>query len=975
MFETIGQVYQAYTLEDKVHLKELDAEGYLIRHNKTKARIVVISNQDDNKVFTIGFRTPPKDDTGVPHIMEHSVLCGSKKFPAKDPFVELVKGSLNTFLNAMTYPDKTLYPVASCNEKDFHNLMHVYFDAVFYPNLYERPQILMQEGWHYEAETMDSPIQYNGVVYNEMKGAFSSPDEQLGRLIKASLLKGTPYECESGGDPKAIPELTQEAFVDFHKTYYHPSNSYIYLYGNMNFEKDLEWMDETYLSKFELLEVDSSIPMAKPENVASRVVESYSISETEQEEQNTYLSWNTVVGTSLDPELYLAFQILDYALFSSPGAPIKTALIDSGIGKDVYSSYDNGLKQPLFSVIVKNANLEDEETFLKILKEQFTLSAKEGIDKRSLKAAINYYEFKYREANFGRFPKGLMYGLQLMDSWLYDDSKPFIHLQTEKTFAFLKENIDSGYFEQLVDVYLLHNAHTSVVILKPEKGLNEKNEQKVAEKLKDFEANLKKEEKEAIVENTKALKEYQDEPSTQEELLSIPMLEIEDIRKEIEPLYNRKETMYGADVLVHELFTNGIVYLSMNFKLDGLTKQQLSFASLLTMIYQYVDTEHYSYKELANEVNIETGGMYTNVYVVPSKEEAFALFEIRGKALEKKTNSMLKLMEEIVLDSKLDDAKRIHEILEETKSRMQMQLAAQGHGVSANRAMSYFSTTALKKECVSGIDFYSFLVELLENYEEKAEWIQEQLKLVQKAIFQKQNLIVSYTAKLPVKEGLLEGFEQFVNHLYPDVSMDLQAARQEFIPTVQNEGFQTASQVQYVATAGNFVKKGFAYTGALKVLQVMFSYDYMWLNIRVKGGAYGCMCGFGRTGDSYFTSYRDPKLFETFEVYQNAWKYVKDFDCDDRDMVKYIIGAVGGMDIPLEPSAKGIRSFQCYLMGITEEILQKERDELLATRQDTIRGLADLIHSITEDKIICAVGGESKLKENAEGFKELRSIF
>lgn len=973
MFETIGQVYGAYTLEERTHLKELNATGYIIRHNKTKARIVVISNEDENKVFTIGFRTPPKDNTGVPHIMEHSVLCGSKEFPAKDPFIELVKGSLNTFLNAMTYPDKTVYPVASCNDKDFHNLMHVYLDAVFYPNIYERPQIMMQEGWHYEAETMDAPIQYNGVVYNEMKGAFSSADEQLSRLIKVSLLKGTPYEFESGGDPKYIPDLTQEDFLEFHRTYYHPSNSYIYLYGDMDFEKDLAWMDEHYLSKFEELQIDSTITTCDASMAERRVVEEYSISESEKEEDNTYLSWNTVVGTSLDKELYLAFQILDYALFSAPGAPIKKALIDGGIGKDIDSSYDNGLLQPMFSVIAKNANPSDEEKFLSILYGEFKRVVEQGVDRRSLEAAINYYEFKYREANFGRFPKGLMYGLQLFDSWLYDDAKPFIHLQTEETFAFLKQNLDSGYFEQLIERYFLHNAHTTVVVLKPKKGLNDEAEQKVKEKLSAYEKTLTREEKEAIVEGTKALKAYQDEPSTQEELLSIPMLEISDIKKEIQPLYNKEEEICGTKVISHELFTNGIVYTSLNFKLDHLTEQQLSFASLLTAIYQFVDTEHFTYNELANEVNIETGGIYTNVTVLPTKNKnPLPIFEIRGKALEDKCDSMLELMKEILFHSKLDDKKRLKEVLEETKSRMQMQLSAQGHSVSANRVMSYFSKVSYEKECVLGVTFYSMLLDLLENYEEKADWLIEQLKETQKAMFQKQNLIVSYTSGVLAKDTLKTGFEHFVSSLYED------AEERELLvvePSVKNEGFQTASQVQYVATGGNFCEKGFAYTGALKALQVMFSYDYLWLNIRVKGGAYGCMCGFTRTGDSYFTSYRDPNLMETFEVYQKASEYVREFDCDDRDMTKYIIGAIGAMDIPMEPSAKGARSFQCYLMGVTEEELQRERDELLATNQETIRGLADLIHSVTEEKLICAVGGETKLKESEGQFKQLRSIF
>lgn len=973
MFEIIGQVYGAYTLEERTHLKELNATGYIIRHNKTKARIVVISNEDDNKVFTIGFRTPPKDNTGVPHIMEHSVLCGSKEFPAKDPFIELVKGSLNTFLNAMTYPDKTVYPVASCNDKDFHNLMHVYLDAVFYPNIYERPQIMMQEGWHYEAETMDAPIQYNGVVYNEMKGAFSSADEQLSRLIKVSLLKGTPYEFESGGDPKYIPDLTQEDFLEFHRTYYHPSNSYIYLYGDMDFEKDLAWMDEHYLSKFEELQIDSEITTCDASMAERRVVEEYSISESEKEEDNTYLSWNTVVGTSLDKELYLAFQILDYALFSAPGAPIKKALIDGGIGKDIDSSYDNGLLQPMFSVIAKNANPSDEEKFLSILYGEFKRIVEQGVDRRSLEAAINYYEFKYREANFGRFPKGLMYGLQLFDSWLYDDAKPFIHLQTEETFAFLKQNLDSGYFEQLIERYFLHNEHTTIVVLKPKKGLNDEAEQKVKEKLSAYEKTLTREEKEAIVEGTKALKAYQDEPSTQEELLTIPMLEISDIKREIQPLYNKEEEICGTKVISHELFTNGIVYTSLNFKLDHLTEQQLSFASLLTAIYQFVDTEHFTYNELANEVNIETGGIYTNVTVLPTKDKnPLPILEIRGKALEDKCDSMLELMKEILFHSKLEDKKRLKEVLEETKSRMQMQLSAQGHSVSANRVMSYFSKVSYEKECVLGITFYSMLLDLLENYEEKADWLIEQLKETQKAMFQKQNLIVSYTSGVLAKDTLKTGFEHFVSSLYED-----EEERELLVvePSVKNEGFQTASQVQYVATGGNFCEKGFQYTGALKALQVMFSYDYLWLNIRVKGGAYGCMCGFTRTGDSYFTSYRDPNLMETFEVYQKASEYVREFDCDDRDMTKYIIGAIGSMDIPMEPSAKGARSFNCYLMGITEEELQRERDELLATNQETIRGLADLIHSVTEEKLICAVGGETKLKESEGQFKQLRSIF
>lgn len=972
MLEEIGKSYGAYTLEQRTPLKELDSIGYILRHNKTKARVVVVSNKDDNKVFTIGFRTPPTDDTGVPHIMEHSVLCGSKSFPAKDPFVELVKGSLNTFLNAMTYPDKTVYPVASCNDKDFHNLMHVYLDAVFYPNIYEKPQILMQEGWHYEAENMDSPITYNGVVYNEMKGVFSSPDGKLARLIKAALLKGTPYEFESGGAPESIPDLTSEDFLNFHRKYYHPSNSYIYLYGDMDVMKDLEWIDEEYLSKFDYLEIDSSIGLCTPSMAEKRLVEEYSISQSDTETDNTYLSWNVAIETSLDKELYLAFQILEYALFSCPGAPIRRAFLEENIGKDMDTSYDNGVLQPMFSVIIKNANPSDEERFLQVLYREFEKIVQNGLDKRSLEAAINHFEFKYKEANFGRYPKGLIYGLQMFDSWLYDDEKPFLHLQTDDTFAFLKENMDSGYFEQLIQVYFLKNEHRSIVILQPKKGLDDIEEEKVKEKLLQYEKQLSKEEKQEIVDATKALKAYQDEPSTKEELLTIPMLEISDIKREIQPLINKKEELCGVEVIHNPIFTNKIFYTSFEFCLRGFTEEQISFASLLTYLYRYMDTKKRSYYELSSEINIETGGISTGVSVYTTKNrETVVYFDIGGKALEEKSNELIRLMEEIIFDTSFTDKKRLKEILEETKSRIQLQLPAQGHTVSANRVMSYFSKSVAIQECVSGIGFYTFIMKLLENYEEKADWIVEQLELVRSAIFQKQHMIISCTVEKDAKQYLEQGVNSFVQRLYEDQEIQ----ELEVIPSVKNEGFQTASQVQYVATGGNFIDEGFGYTGALKVLQVMFSYDYLWNKVRVKGGAYGCMCSFQRTGDSFFTSYRDPNLMETFRVYEEAWKYIKDFQCDDRDMTKYIIGAIGNMDAPLTPRAKGARSFLCYLLGITEEDLQKERIQVIEANQETIRGLADLVHSITKNGYICAVGGEEKLKKEEKSFKELKSIF
>ena len=499
----------AYECLKEEELKGIKARGSLLKHKKSGARILLIENDDENKVFNIGFRTPPSDSTGVPHIMEHSVLCGSKNFPAKDPFVELVKGSLNTFLNAMTYPDKTVYPIASCNDKDFQNLMHVYMDAVFYPNIYRHEEIFRQEGWSYKLDSLEDKLEYNGVVYNEMKGAFSSPEGVLDRVVLNTLFPDTSYANESGGDPEEIPNLTYEQFLDFHKKYYHPSNSYIYLYGNMDMEEKLDWLDKEYLSHFDYDPVDSEIRYQEPFQQMIEKEMPYSIASDESEEDNTYLSYSKVIGTSLDKELYLAFQILDYALLSAPGAPLKMALTEAGIGKDIMGSYDNGIYQPIFSIISKNANVEQKDAFVKVIEDTLRDIVENGMDRKALEAGINYHEFRYREADFGGYPKGLMYGLQIMDSWLYDDEKPFIHIEAMDTFEFLKEQVDTGYFEELICQYLLDNQHGAIVIIKPEKGRTARMDKELDEKLQTFKESLSKEEQEKLVQRTRSLEEYQ----------------------------------------------------------------------------------------------------------------------------------------------------------------------------------------------------------------------------------------------------------------------------------------------------------------------------------------------------------------------------------------------------------------------------------------------------------------------------------
>ena len=968
---------QAYEVQKEEDLKGIKAKGYLLRHRKSGARVVYIENDDNNKVFSIGFRTPPSDSTGVPHIMEHSVLCGSRNFPAKDPFVELVKGSLNTFLNAMTYPDKTVYPVASCNDQDFQNLMHVYMDAVFYPNIYEHEEIFRQEGWSYQLDSAEDKLKYNGVVYNEMKGAFSSPEGVLDRVILNTLFPDTSYANESGGDPEVIPELTYEQFLDFHRKYYHPSNSYIYLYGDMDIEEKLHWLDQEYLGKYDREPVDSRIRFQEPFAEMQEKVIPYSIASEESEEDNTYLSYNKVVGTSLDKELYLAFQILDYALLSAPGAPLKKALTDAGIGKDIMGSYDNGIYQPIFSVIAKNANEEQKEEFIQVIEDVLRASVKNGIDTKAIEAGINYYEFRYREADFGNYPKGLMYGLQMMDSWLYDEEKPFIHIEALDTFKFLKKQIGTGYYEELIQKYLLDNPHGAIVIVTPEKGRTARMEAELEEKLQKYKESLTAEEVEAFVQKTQALEAYQSEPESEENLEKIPVLKREDISREIEPIINEEMTLAGVPVIFHEIETNGIGYVDVLFDMSLVEEQDLPYVGILQSVLGIIDTKRYDYGTLFNEINVNTGGISTSLElyndVTNIREKAFkATFEIKGKALYGKLPVAFDMMREILMESKLNDGKRIREILAMLKSRLLMKFQSSGHVTAVLRAQSYASPAAKLKDMTNGIAFYETVSYIEEHFEEEKEKLSEKLIDLSKKLFCGDNMMLSYTAAREGLEGLEEMVEKLKNSLHTRTAEE--DKRCVIHCEKKNEGFKTASKVQYVAKAGNFIDLGVAYTGALQILKVIMSYDYLWQNIRVKGGAYGCMSNFNRIGEGYFVSYRDPNLKRTLDVYDGVVDYLKNFTVSERDMTKYIIGTMSGIDQPMTPASKGERSMNLYMNKVSAEMIREERNQILDAEQDDIRALYKVAEAVLQADHMCVIGGEDKIEEEKELFKTLTSF-
>ena len=963
-----------YEILDEHRVEDVQSDGFILRHKKSGARIAILSNNDDNKVFYIGFRTPPEDETGVPHIIEHTTLCGSKKFPVKDPFIELAKGSLNTFLNAMTYPDKTVYPVASCNDQDFKNLMDVYLDAVFNPNITKYEEIFKQEGWHYELTGKDDELKINGVVYNEMKGAYSSPDEVLSSQIYRSLFPDNTYSKDSGGNPEYIPKLTYEAYLDFYHKYYHPSNSYIYLYGDMDVVERLEWLDKEYLSLYDYKKVNSEINKQPAFDEIKNVEAQYSITMDDSQENKTYLSYNRVVGDTLDEMLYQAFDVLDYALVSSPGAPVKQALIDAGIGDDVYGSYDAGILQPVFSFVAKNANASQADEFESIIENTLKEVVKTGINKEALLAGINSSEFKFREADFGQFPKGLLFGLNCLDSWLFDDMKPFIHLECLGTFAKLRKAVDTDYFEKLIQEYLLDNTHGSSVTVKPKRGLGNEREEALAKELSDYKASLSDEEIKKLIEDTEHLKKYQEEPSSDEDLRKLPMLTRADMKKNAMPFSNIEDELLDVKVVRHDIESNGIDYISFLFDAGDFAQSELGYLGFFTNALGLVSTEKYSYTDLANATNIYTGGISTGTASHPDikdRNNFVFKFEVKLKVLEKNLDKALELMEQMLLTSDFTDTKRLGELVAQIKARLQANLSSSGHLVAAMRSMSSFSRYALYQDELKGVAFYRSICCIEKELSESPKSVSDKLAAIAKKLFARNRMLISFTGNneaygnaKPSLEKVIAGFDK-MSAIGNQAEVHFNTAKEAFID---------ASQIQYVAKTGDFICEGYEYTGALRLLRIILSYDYLWINVRVKGGAYGCMNTFLRSGESYFVSYRDPNLSDTLDVYDKIPEYIKSFSPDERDMTKYIIGTFSALDTPMNPEAKGSRSLSAYLEGITYEQIQKERNEILNAQPEDIRRLADLVEAVLKKDSICVIGNENMIKESAGLFENVEKL-
>ena len=977
------KIPETYELIKGEFVSEVDSFVLYLRHKLSQARVLIFSNEDDNKVFNIGFRTPPKDETGVPHIIEHTVLCGSKNFPAKDPFVELVKGSMNTYLNATTYPDKTMYPVASCNDKDFQNLMHVYMDAVFYPNIYKYEEIFKQEGWHYELESEDGDITYNGVVYNEMKGAYSSEESVLERFVMNSLFPDNTYGQESGGDPLCIPNLTYEEYLDFHRNYYHPSNSYICLYGDMDIEERLGFMDENYLKNFPAISVDSVIPLQKPFDKMKDLSKNYAVAKDADCTEKTYYAFAAAMDVTLDQRICRAFELLAYVLIEMPGAPLKQALLDAGIGSDIDGEFCDILRQSYFAITTKNAKAGQKDEFYRIIRETLEKVVAEGIDRKILEAAINGTEFREREADYGAIPKGLLYSIRTFKTWLYNDEMPYDSLCYDEYYAFLREQLKTDYYEKLIQTYLLDNEHAVLVEMIPEPGLATKSEEETIEKLRKYKESLSAEEIQKLIADTKALKAYQEEPTPKEILEKIPMLSREDIRKNVLPYYNDERECSGIKTLHHKIETNEIVYLRMLFDMNEL-EAYMPQVSFLTTLLGYMNTKKHTYTEFDTETNFYTGGIASdvNIYCQNRDTNDYKLhFEVRTKVLRSQLKHALDLMAEMMFETLFTDEKHLREVVAEGRSRLKVRLMSSGHQAAASRAASCFSKSSWLNDHYMGIGYYDYLVKLDENFEEEKETLIAGCKALLGKIFRKNGMLISITGEEEEYKALERELPLFLERLSAfeaecgKMESATMEALQKYIPNPETtqEAFSTPAEIQYVAVGGSFAEVAHNF-GALRVARHLLNYEYLWNEVRVKGGAYGVSCQFQREGDGYFASYRDPNLSATINVYRKAADFLENYDAEEREVTKTIIGTISGMDTPLTPNMKGRRSLTGYMSGLTVETLQKERDQVLGCSQEDIRALAPVMRAIAESGNLCVIGNEKHIEEEKELFATIKPL-
>lgn len=962
---TVNNIYNGFKLLRTEAVQEINSQAYMFEHEQSGARLLYLANEDENKVFSISFRTPADDNTGVAHILEHSVLCGSRKYPLKEPFVELVKGSLNTFLNAMTFPDKTMYPIASMNDKDFHNLMDVYLDAVFYPRIYDNKYLLKQEGWHYSLTDTDELI-YKGVVYNEMKGVYSSPEAILDQASQAALFPDTTYAFESGGDPDYIPELTQEKFESFHSTYYHPANSYIYLYGKLDIMERLAFLDKEYLAEFKRIQVNSEIALQPYITKTTIKKVEYPLSEGEDTKNRSFLSLAFVVGEPTDIEKYITLSILDSILVNMPGAPIKQAILDAQIAQDVESTMNGSIRQNVFSIIASGTDEEQQDKFISTVYAALNGLVRDGIDKELLESALNMIEFKLREADFGNYPKGLIYNIRAMDTWLYD-ADPLTALRYNQVIDSMREKIKGNFFESFIEGYLLDNTHRALTVLVPKVGMEVSKSQELHDKLQAKKAACSEQELATIVQEMQTLQEMQVYIDPPEMLEKIPLLSIDDIEKQAQGSNYQVQKFSDYEIVYQPEFTNKIVYVEGHLDAAAIPEELIEYYYLYSDLLKQMSTKNYSYFELSKQISLHTGGISFATRTWASNTDAdefMPKLSFSLKCLQHKLPQTLALAGEVLQNTDFTDKKRLQETINEEKTGIESSLSARGHSIAANRVSAYASKSGAFEE-KGDLGYYYFISNLSNNFEAMADEIVAKLNQVAAYLINKNNLVLGFCCEEADRQAVQEQLIGFVDGLN---TAKYQRAEYSLPLANTNEGIYTPGMIQYVAMGGNYKKLGFEYHGSLRVVETLLKYEYLWTNIRVQGGAYGAMVNTTRNGMLVFVSYRDPNLMNTVQVYKGIGEYLTTVELSEREILKYIIGTVSKLDTPLYSSAKLSRSVAKHILKISDAEVQANRDQILNTSLTDINKAGELVGAVIDSNNICVVGSESKIKEAGELF-------
>lgn len=941
-------------------IAELNTRARLFRHLKTGAELLSLENDDENKSFGISFRTPPADSTGLPHIMEHAVLGGSRKYQVKEPFVELVKGSLNTFINAVTFPDFTTYPVASQNLQDFYNLIEVYLDAVFYPLITQHH--LEQEGWHYELENPDDPLIYKGVVFNEMKGAYSSPDNLLYRYSRQSLFPENIYGLDAGGDPKEIPNLTYEQFRRFHQTFYHPSNARIFFYGDDDPEERLRLLD-SYLREFEMQAVDSAVPLHPPFAEPQRFTFPYSVDPGDDTTRKHMIQLNWVLPENNNPELTMALSVLSYALVSTPASPLRKALIDSGLGEDLTGG---GLsthgRQMTFAVGLKGVAAADVDRVETLILETLETLATDGLEDEMVEAAVNTIEFSLRENNTGSFPRGLSLMFRALSTWLYDRD-PLAMLFYEAPLTAVKERLQGGkdYLSRLIRHHLLQNPHRVTVILRPDPDLRQQEEAAELERLAQIRAGMSEADIQAIIQNSRELKRRQETPDPPEALAALPMLTLADLDRENKLIPLEVSQAHEATILYHDLFTNGIVYLDVGFNMRALPPALLPYVSLFGRALLEMGTETEDFVKLSQRIGRKTGGIHHATLVsaadgngIPSSSETAAWFFLRGKATMDNTQEMLDILRDILLTVKLDNQERFRQIVLKAKAGKEAGLIPGGHSVVNTRLRSYFHPAEWASEQMGGLDYLFFLRRLADAIENDWPSVLSHLEEIRRLVINRQGMVCNVT----LDTANWAQFEPQLNHFLTTLPTGPVEASPWSAPVTRTpEGLVIPAQVNYVGKGANLYELGYEMDGSIFVITNYLRTTWLWEKVRVQGGAYGGFCSFDRrSGVFSYLSYRDPNLLQTLENYDRTADFLRQVDISQDELAKNIIGTIGSIDAYQLPDAKGYTSMVRYLLGESDESRQQLRDEVLSTTTDDFRAFADILARIKESGLVVVMG-------------------